>query len=133
MGLTILENDPAKFVDGILLLDVHRSDEDVQNFLGLCEGEGRAIAEVNVLQHEVQEEIRLHRGSLVIAKDEGLSNICQPAVLVEGLEGPFQTVGEDLGHPCPIRMALDNIREGVDVLEFRSVTHRQILLGLQQF
>jgi hypothetical protein len=85
VGLTILGDDLAKFVDGILLLDVHRSNEDVRNFLGLREGEGKTIAEVNVLQHEVQEEIRLHQGSLVIAKDESLSNICQPAVLVKGL------------------------------------------------
>jgi hypothetical protein len=54
----------------------------------------------------------------VIAKDEGISNVCQPAVLVEGLKGPLRTVGEDLGHPRPIRMALEDNREGVDVSEF---------------
>ncbi len=53
VGLTVLGDDPAKFVDGILLLDVHRSDEDVRNFLGLCKGKGKAIAKVNVFQHEV--------------------------------------------------------------------------------
>ncbi len=87
MGLTILGDDPAKFVNGILLLDVHWSNEDVWNFLGLRKGEGKAIAKVNILQHEVLEEIRLHQGSLVIVKDEGISNVCQPAVLVEGLRG----------------------------------------------
>jgi hypothetical protein len=101
-----------------LLLDVHRSNEDIRNVFGLRKGEGKAIAKVIVLQHEVQEEIRLHQDSLVIAKDEGLSDVCQPAVLVEGLKGPFRTVGEDLGHPRPIRMALEDIREGVDILEF---------------
>jgi hypothetical protein len=60
VGLTILGDDPAEFVDGILLLDVHWSDEDVLNFLGLCKREGKTIAKVNVLQHEVQEKIRLH-------------------------------------------------------------------------
>ena len=44
MGLTILGDDPAKFVDGILLLDVQQSDKDVRNFVGLCEGKGKAIA-----------------------------------------------------------------------------------------
>ncbi len=54
MGLTVLGDDPAEFVDGISLLDVHWSDEDVRNFLGLREGKGKATAEVNVFQHEVQ-------------------------------------------------------------------------------
>ncbi len=53
VGLKVLEDDPAKFVDGILLLDVYRSDEDVRNLLGLREGKGKAIAKVNVFQHEV--------------------------------------------------------------------------------
>ncbi len=53
MGLTVLGDDPAEFVDGILLLDVHQSDEDVRNFLGRCKGKGKAIAKVNVFRHEV--------------------------------------------------------------------------------
>jgi hypothetical protein len=116
--LTILGDDPAKLVDGILLLNVHRSNEDVRNCLGLHEGKGKAIAEVNVFQHEVQEEIWLHQGSLVIAKDEGLPDICQPAVLIKGFERPFRTVGEDLGHPRLIRMVLEDIGEGLDISEF---------------
>ncbi len=68
----------------------------------------------------------------MIAKDEGLPNICHPAVLVEGFERPFRTVGEDPGHPHPIRIALEDIGEGLDVSEFRSITLRRILLGSQQ-
>ncbi len=68
----------------------------------------------------------------MIAEDEGLPNVCHPAVLVEGFERPFRTVGEDPGHPRPIRMALEDIGEDLDVSDFQSITHRQILLGSQQ-
>ncbi len=68
----------------------------------------------------------------MIAEDEGLPNVCHPAVLVEGFERPFRTVGEDPEHPRPIRMALEDIGEGLDVLEFPSITHHQILLGSQR-
>ncbi len=60
----------------------------------------------------------------MIAKDEGLSNVCHPAVLVEGFERPFRTIGEDPGHPRPIRMALEDIGEGLDISEFQSITQR---------
>ncbi len=53
VGLAVLGNDSAKFIDGVLLLYVHRSNEDAWNLFGLREGEGEVIAEVDILRHEL--------------------------------------------------------------------------------
>ncbi len=54
VGLAVLGNDPAKFINGVLLLDVHQSDENAWNFFGLCEGEGKTVAKVDILRNELQ-------------------------------------------------------------------------------
>ncbi len=36
----VLENDSAEFIDGVLLLYIHRSNEDAWNLLGLLQGGG---------------------------------------------------------------------------------------------
>jgi hypothetical protein len=49
VSLTVFGDNPPVFIDGVLLLDVHWSDENIGDFLGLREGEGEAVAKMHVL------------------------------------------------------------------------------------
>ncbi len=69
----------------------------------------------------------------MIAKDEGLPNVCHSAVLVEGFERQFRTVGENPEHSCQIRKALEDIGEGLDISEFQSITHPYVLMRIRKF
>ena len=78
------------------------------------------------------EEFRLKGCTLMVSEDESFVNILAPVLLVEGLEWPFQSIGENLGHPCPIWVPSKYFCKGFDVPKFQAIAHGRVALHLQQ-
>ncbi len=68
MGEPLLVNYFTRLVDGILMLDVHWGEEQFLDECCLTEGEGDAIAVLNVLLNQFTDEVRVVGGALVVTK-----------------------------------------------------------------
>jgi hypothetical protein len=65
----------AAFVDGILRLDVERSEEDSRDLSDFAEWKWESETSNDVVGHQFHEEVLLFDCAFVIAKDEGLLDV----------------------------------------------------------
>ena len=71
------------------------------------------------------EEFGLKGCSLMVSKGECFVDLLALALLVKGLkvEGPFQSIGWDSGHPCPIWVPSKYFCKGSNVPTFQTTAH----------
>ena len=79
----------AAFVDGILRLDVERSEEDSRDLSDFAEWKWESETSNDVVGHQFHEEVLLFDCAFVIAKDEGLLDVLYSVIFVKGLKGPL--------------------------------------------
>ncbi len=79
----------AAFIDGILHLDIERSEEDSRDLSDFVEWKWESETSNDVVGHQFHEEVLLFDCAFVIAKDEGLLDLIYSVVFVKGLKGPL--------------------------------------------
>ena len=79
----------AAFIDGILRLDIERSEEDSRDLSDFVEWKWESKTSNDVVGHQFHEEVLLFDCAFVIAKDEGLLDLLYSVVFVKGLKGPL--------------------------------------------
>ena len=120
------------FVDGVLFLDVHWGKEGARNFPCLVEGQGEAVAKMDILLDKFLQEFRLKGRALVVSKGKGRVDIIASQLFIQGFEGPFRSVLQDFGHACPVWVLTKDFLKDVDVPEFQAITHDQVALRFQR-
>ena len=78
MGEPLLVNYFTRFVDGILMLDVHWGEEQFWDELCLMEGEGDAITVLHVLLNQFMEEVRVVGGVVHANVGQNVTPITPP-------------------------------------------------------
>ena len=79
----------AAFIDGILRLDIERSEEDSRDLSDFVEWKWESKTSNDVVGHQFHEEVLLFDCAFVIAKDEGLLDVLYSVIFVKGLKGPL--------------------------------------------
>jgi len=87
--LPVFGNYPAAFVDGILRLDVERSEEYSQDLSDVVEWKWKSETSNDVVGHQFLKEILLFDCAFVIAKNESLLNVLYSVLFIKGLKGPL--------------------------------------------
>jgi hypothetical protein len=79
----------AAFVDGVLRLDVERSEKDSWNLSDFVEWEWESKASNDVVGYHFLEEVLLLDCAFVVAKNESLINVLNSVLFIKGLKGPL--------------------------------------------
>ena len=122
MSEPVFWNDLSAFVDGILCLDVERSEENSWDLSVFAEWKRDCKTSGNIVGYEFLEEFLLFVCTFVVSKIEGIFDILYSVLFVERLKGPLRSMREDSLHSFPARMVLEDRLERFDGLEFGSVT-----------
>ena len=85
----VFRNDLSALVDGILRLDVERSEEYSQDLSDVVEWKWKSETSNDVVGHQFHEEVLLFDCAFVIAKEEGLLDVLYSVIFVKGLKGPL--------------------------------------------
>jgi hypothetical protein len=117
-------NDLSAFVDGVLRLNVERSEENSRDLNDFAEWKRDCESSSNVVCYEFLEEFLLFVCALVVSEIEGVFDVLYSVLFVKRLKGPLRSVHEDSLHSSPARMVLEDRLECFDGLEFGSVTQR---------
>ena len=96
------------------------------------EGQGEAVAEMDILRYKFLQEVGLKGCTLVVSKGKGCVDIVVSQLFIEGFEGPFQAVLQDFGHLRPVWVPTEDFLKGVNVPEFRAITQDQVALRFQR-
>ncbi len=79
----------AAFVDGVLHLDVERSEKDSWNLSDFVEWDWESEALNDVVGYQFFEEVLLLDCAFVVDKDESLLNVLNSVPFIKGLKGPL--------------------------------------------
>ena len=112
----------AAFIDGVLRLDVERSEENSRDLNDFAEWKRDCESSSNVVGYEFLEEFLLFVCALMVSEFEGIFDVLYSVLFVERLKGPLRSVREDSLHSSPARMVLEDQLKHFDGLEFGSVT-----------
>ena len=114
-------NDLSAFVDGILRLDVERSEENSRDLDNFAEWKRDGESSNNVVSYEFLEEFLLFVWAFAVSKIEGVFDVLFSVFFAERLKGPLRSVREGSLHSAPAWMVLEDQLERFDGLEFGSV------------
>ena len=122
MSKPVFWNDLSSFVDGILRLDVERSEENSWDLSDFAEWKRDCKTSDNIVSYEFLEEFLLFVCAFVVSEIEGVFDVLYSVLFCERLKGPLRSVREDSLHSSPALMVLEDRLEHFDGLEFGSVT-----------
>ena len=77
------------FVDGVLRLDVEKSEKDSWNLSDFVKWEWESKALNNVIGYQFFEEVLLLDCAFVVAKNKSLLNVLNSVLFIKGLKGPL--------------------------------------------
>ena len=95
----VFRNDLSALVDGILRLDVERSEENSRDLSNFAEWKRDGKTSNNIVGYKFLEEFLLFDCTFVVSKIECLLNVLYYVIFVKGLKGP-------LYRTCFIRLQL---------------------------
>ncbi len=75
------------FIDGVLRLDVERSEKDSWNLSDFVEWEWESEALNDVVSYHFFEEVLLLDCAFVVAKNKSLLNVLNSVLFIKGLKG----------------------------------------------
>ena len=104
----VFRNDLSALVDGILRLDVERSEENSRDLSNFAEWERNGKTSDNIVSYEFLEEFLLFVCAFVVSEIEGIFDLLYPVLFVERLKGPLRSVREDSLHSSPAWMVLED-------------------------
>mgnify|MGYP006185380145 CR=1 FL=1 len=104
----VFRNDLSAFVDGVLRLDVERSEENSQDLSNFAEWKRDGKTSNNIVGYKFLEEFLLFDCTFVVSKIEGVFDILYSVLFVERLKGPLRSMREDSLHSSPARMVLED-------------------------
>ena len=82
-------NDLSAFVDGILRLDVERSEENSRDLSNFVEWKRDGKSSNNAVGYEFLEEFLLFVSAFVVSEIEGVFDVLYSVLFVERLKGPL--------------------------------------------
>ena len=103
-------NDLSAFIDGILRLDVERSEENSRDLNNFAEWKKDGESSNNVVSYEFLEEFLLFVCAFVVSEIEGVFDVLFSVLFAERLKGPLRSVSEGSLHSAPTWMVLEDHR-----------------------